>query len=248
MLPHSECIALTSFHLSRESPHPPSTVQKFPLKYRNAILIVIAILIVDQVLKIYIKTHFALGEHVDVVGDWFKLLFVENKGMAFGMKLSDSNWGKLFLTLFRLAAVVAGFFILRHLVRQRYSRGLILCGALILAGAAGNLIDSIFYGMIFTESIFSVAHFVPWGQGYAPLFHGQVVDMFYFPIVQGTWPSWLPFVGGDSFRFFEPVFNVADASITTGVLALLIFQKRFVHKRLVQSPAAPGPEAAAGKP
>jgi len=206
------------------------------LKYRSAILIVLGILLLDQVLKIYVKTHFVLGEHVDVAGDWFKLLFVENKGMAFGMKLSDSSWGKLFLTLFRLVAVVAGFFVLLRLVRQRYSRGLIICGSLILAGAAGNLIDSIFYGMIFTESIFSVAHLTPWGQGYAALFHGQVVDMFYFPIVQGTWPSWMPVVGGSSFSFFEPVFNLADASITTGVLVLLVFQKRLLHKaRPIQS-------------
>jgi signal peptidase II len=219
------------------------------LKYRSAILLVLAILVVDQVLKIYIKTHFVLGEHVDVLGDWFKLLFVENKGMAFGMKLSDSSWGKLFLTLFRLAAVVAGFFILLRLVRQRYSRGLIICGALILAGAAGNLIDSIFYGMIFSESIFSVAHFTPWGQGYAPLFHGQVVDMFYFPIVQGNWPSWMPFVGGNEFRFFEPVFNLADASITTGVLVLLVFQKRFLHKAHPQpGPAQPRERATTTTP
>ncbi|MBS1616434.1 MAG: lipoprotein signal peptidase [Bacteroidetes bacterium] len=201
------------------------------MKYRNAILIVLAILIADQVLKIYIKTHFVLGEYVDVSGDWFKLLFVENKGMAFGMKISDSSWGKLILTLFRLGAVVAGFFILKSLVRKHYSRGLILCGTLILAGAAGNLIDSIFYGMIFSESIFHVAHFTPWGQGYASLFHGQVVDMFYFPIMQGTWPSWMPVWGGDEFRFFEPVFNLADASITTGVLVLLVFQKKLLHKK-----------------
>ncbi|MBS1629421.1 MAG: lipoprotein signal peptidase [Bacteroidetes bacterium] len=201
------------------------------MKYRNAILIVLAILIADQVLKIYIKTHFVLGEYVDVSGDWFKLLFVENKGMAFGMKISDSSWGKLILTLFRLGAVFAGFFILKSLVRKHYSRGLILCGTLILAGAAGNLIDSIFYGMIFSESIFHVAHFTPWGQGYASLFHGQVVDMFYFPIMQGTWPSWMPVWGGDEFRFFEPVFNLADASITTGVLVLLVFQKKLLHKK-----------------
>lgn len=200
------------------------------MKYRNAILIVLAILIADQALKIYIKTHFVLGEYVNVFGDWFKLLFVENKGMAFGMKISDSSWGKLILTLFRLGAVVAGFFILKRLVLQRYSKGLILCGTLILAGAAGNLIDSIFYGMIFSESIFHVAHFTAWGQGYASLFHGQVVDMFYFPIVQGTWPSWIPGLGGEEFRFFEPVFNLADASITTGVLVLLVFQKRLLHK------------------
>jgi signal peptidase II len=202
------------------------------VKYRSAILIVIAILIIDQAVKIYIKTHFLPGMagQVDVLGSWFKLHFLENEGMAFGMKLSQSYWGKLILTLFRLVAVIAGFFILRRLVNKGYGKGLIICGSLILAGAMGNLIDSIFYGMIFSESIYHVARFVPWGTGYAPIFHGRVVDMLYFPMIHGTWPSWLPGLGGREFEFFEPVFNIADAAISVGVLTLVFFQKRLLHK------------------
>lgn len=202
------------------------------MKYRSAILLVLAIILIDQVVKIYIKTHFypGLAGQVNVLGDWFKLHFLENEGMAFGMKISQSYWGKLILTLFRLVAVVAGFFILRRLVNSGYSRGLIICGALILAGAAGNLIDSIFYGMIFSESSYHVAKFVPWGTGYAPLFHGKVVDMLYFPIIHGYWPKWVPAWGGQEFEFFEPVFNIADAAISIGVLTLVFFQKRLLHK------------------
>jgi signal peptidase II len=211
------------------------------LKYRSAILIVLAILLIDQVVKIYIKTHFypGMAGQVNVMGDWFKLHFLENEGMAFGMKLSQSYWGKLILTLFRLVAVVVGFFILRTLVRRGYSKGMIICGALILAGAAGNLIDSIFYGMIFSESSYHVARFVPWGQGYAPLFHGRVVDMLYFPIIHGRWPGWIPGIGGREFEFFEPVFNIADASISVGVLTLVFFQKKLLHKK---HPLAPQKE------
>ncbi len=202
------------------------------MKYRSAILIVLAILVIDQVVKIYVKTHFypGMAGQVNVAGDWAKLHFLENEGMAFGMKLSQSYWGKLILTLFRLIAVVAGFFLLRRLVRSRYSSGLIVCGALILAGAAGNLIDSVFYGVIFSESSYHVAKFVPWGTGYAPLFHGKVVDMLYFPIIQGHWPAWVPRFGGQEFEFFEPVFNIADASISVGVLALVFFQKKLLRK------------------
>jgi signal peptidase II len=203
------------------------------LKYRSAIFLVLAIIIIDQVVKVYIKTHFypGLAGQVNVIGDWFKLHFLENEGMAFGMKISQSYWGKLILTLFRLVAVVAGFFILRRLVRSGYSEGIIICGSLILAGAAGNLIDSIFYGMIFSESSYHVARFVPWGTGYAPLFHGRVVDMLYFPIIHGHWPGWVPAIGGREFEFFEPVFNIADASISIGVLTLVFFQKRLLHKK-----------------
>jgi signal peptidase II len=206
------------------------------LKYRSAILIVIAIILIDQVVKIYIKTHFypGLAGQINVMGDWFKLHFLENEGMAFGMKISQSYWGKLILTLFRLVAVVAGFFILRRLVTSGYSKGIIICGSLILAGAAGNLIDSIFYGMIFSESSYHVARFVPWGTGYAPIFHGRVVDMLYFPIIHGHWPGWVPAFGGREFEFFEPVFNIADASISIGVLTLVFFQKRLLKKDDVQ--------------
>ncbi len=211
------------------------------MKYRSAILIIIAILLIDQAVKIYVKTHFLPGMagQVDVLGSWFKLHFLENEGMAFGMKLSQNYWGKLLLSLFRLVAVVAGFFFLRRIINKGYGKGLVICGALILAGAMGNLIDSIFYGMIFSESIYHVAHFVPWGQGYAPLFHGRVVDMLYFPIIHGVWPSWIPGMGGKEFEFFEPVFNIADAAISIGVLTLVFFQKRLLHRepKQQQTPA-----------
>lgn len=202
------------------------------MKYRSAILIILVILIVDQVSKIYIKTHFypGLAGQVNIIGDWAKLHFLENEGMAFGMKISQSYWGKLVLTLFRLVAVVAGFFILHNMVKKGYGRGVLLCGSLILAGAMGNLIDSIFYGMIFSESAYHVASFVPWGTGYAPLFHGKVVDMLYFPMVSGHYPQWVPGIGGKEFEFFEPVFNIADAAISTGVLTLVFFQKRLLHR------------------
>jgi signal peptidase II len=200
------------------------------VKYRYAILIVLLIILADQFSKFYIKTHFFYGEEVNVIGNWFKLHFIENEGMAFGMRLGDAATGKLVLTLFRLVAVVFGFFLLKRIVNKGYSRGAIICGALILAGALGNLIDSIFYGQIFTESSFHKARLVAFGQGYAPLFHGRVVDMLYFPLIHGTYPSWIPGVGGKEFTFFEPVFNIADAAISVGVLVLVFFQKKLIHK------------------
>lgn len=205
------------------------------MKYRYAVLIILLVIIADQALKIYIKTNFVYSHEINIFGDWFKLHFIENEGMAFGMKLSQAAVGKLVLTLFRLVAVVFGFFLLKQVVKKGYSRGAIICGALILAGALGNLIDSIFYGMIFTESSFHVAKLVPWGQGYGTLFHGKVVDMLYFPLYQGVLPDWVPFWGGKYFEFFEPVFNIADAAISVGVLVLVFFQKRLVHKKLVKA-------------
>ena len=201
------------------------------MKYRNAVLIVLLIIILDQVSKVYVKTHFYYGEEVNVIGTWFKLHFIENEGMAFGMKLSQAAMGKLILTLFRLVAVIFGFFLLKKLVDKQYSRGAIICGAFILAGALGNLIDSMFYGLIFTESSMHRANIAAFGQGYGKFLHGKVVDMLYFPIVSGTFPKWVPFWGGERFEFFEPVFNIADAAISTGVLTLVFFQKRFIHKK-----------------
>lgn len=205
------------------------------MKYRHAILIIILILIADQFSKYYIKTNFYYGEEWNVIGNWFKLHFIENEGMAFGMRLGNAATGKLILTLFRLVAVIFGFFLLKRLVNKGYHKGAIVCGALILAGALGNLIDSIFYGMIFTESTFHVAKLVPFGQGYGELFHGRVVDMLYFPLFETTMPEWMPFKGGEKFVFFEPVFNIADAAISVGVILLLIFQKRFMQKRVTNT-------------
>jgi signal peptidase II len=201
------------------------------VKYRSALLIVFAIIVADQLLKFYIKTNFYYGQEVNIIGQWFKLHFIENEGMAFGMKLGEADMGKLILTLFRLCAVAFGFYLLKHIVDRRFTNGAIICGSLILAGALGNLIDSIFYGQIFTESTFHRAQLVEYGKGYGKLFHGRVVDMLYFPIINTTWPRWVPMIGGREFTFFEPVFNIADAAISVGVLVLLFFQKRFVHIR-----------------
>lgn len=201
------------------------------VKYRYALLIILLIIIADQWSKIYVKTHFYYGEEYLVLGDWFRLHFIENNGMAFGMKFSQGTMGKLLLTSFRLIAVGFGFYVLKQLVVRQYTRGAIICGALILAGAMGNLIDSMFYGLIFSESSFHIAKFVPFGEGYGKFLHGQVVDMLYFPMVEFKVPESVPFVGGKLFSFFDPVFNIADAAISTGVITLLVFQKKMIHKK-----------------
>ena len=200
------------------------------MKLRNVFFIIVLIIIVDQALKIWIKTSYPFGHVMDVMGmSWFQLHFIENKGMAWGWEFGG-DWGKMILTLFRLAAVIFGTWYLGRIVKQRYSRGFIICAALIYAGALGNLIDSMFYGLIFEESSYShVARIFP-EQGYAGFLHGRVVDMLYFPIVKSNFPSWFPFVGGDEFEFFSPIFNIADASISAGVITLLVFQKRFFKK------------------
>lgn len=191
------------------------------------------ILIADQALKIFIKTHYFLGEEHNVLGRFFRLHFVENPGMAWGWKFGG-DWGKIILTLFRLVAVIGGVFYLRSIVAKKYHPGFILCAALIFAGAAGNLIDSMFYGMIFNSSDYfarNVATLFPAGGGYAGFLHGQVVDMLYFPLIQSHFPSWFPVWGGEDFEFFSPVFNLADASISVGVIAILLWQKKFFPKK-----------------
>ncbi|MDP4291441.1 MAG: lipoprotein signal peptidase [Bacteroidota bacterium] len=193
---------------------------------RLPLLIVFLVLLIDQTIKIYIKTHFLLGEE-HVVTKWFIIHFIENPGMAFGMQFSG-DWGKLMLSLFRIVAVGFISWYMVKLVKQNAPKGLIVCIALIVAGAAGNIIDSAFYGLIFNESsYFQVATLFPPGGGYTGFLHGQVVDMLYFPIFNGTFPQWLPVWGGERFLFFSPVFNIADSSITTGVLAILVFQRSF---------------------
>jgi len=197
------------------------------LKLKTPIFIILVILLIDQVTKIWIKTHFLYGEEFLVMGEWFRLHFIENEGMAYGMSFGGKA-GKIFLTLFRLVAVVFGFYIINKLVKSKYPKGLIVCGSMILAGALGNLIDSLFYGLIFSESTpFQLAQLFPPGGGYAGLFFGKVVDMLYFPLYQGFLPDWIPFKGGDYFIFFQPVFNISDAAISVGVILILIFQKRF---------------------
>jgi signal peptidase II len=198
------------------------------VKYRNLLFLIVLILLFDQCLKIYIKTHFYYGQEVAVLGSWFRLHFIENEGMAFGMKFGDASIAKLILTLFRLVAVGFGFYYLKVMIQKGFSKATLICAALILAGAFGNLIDSIFYGKLFSESSFCLGQCVPWGTGYANLFHGKVVDMLYFPLVEWTLPASTPFIGAYTIRFFEPVFNIADASISIGVLTLLFFQKRLL--------------------
>lgn len=206
------------------------------MKFRSALILILAILVVDQCLKCWIKTHMYIGQEFDILGHWFKIHFIENEGMAYGISFGG-QWGKVLLTLFRLAAVIAGFVFLKKLVREHYHKGLIICGALILAGAMGNLIDSLFYGLLFSASGYEhIAQFLPAGGGYAGFLHGKVVDMLYFPLYEGFLPKWIPFRGGDYFIFFQPVFNIADASISVGVIIILLFQKKFLHRR-VPAPA-----------
>lgn len=199
------------------------------MKGRNVFLVICLIVIADQVLKIYIKTHFHAGESHAVLGDWFRLYFIENEGMAYGWKFGG-EWGKILLTLFRLAAVIFGVFYIKQIIQKKYHPGFIFCVALIFAGALGNLIDSMFYGLIFESSsleTYNVAKIFP-ARGYAGFLHGNVVDMLYFPIIRNaTFPTWIPIWGGQDFEFFRPIFNIADASISTGIIAILIFQKRF---------------------
>lgn len=196
---------------------------------RNAkltILVIAAVLVVDQAFKIWIKTHFTLGEEVNVLGDWFRLHFVENNGMAFGMQLSGESWGKLALSLFRLVAIVLIGYGLVRLCKGEEKRGLVVCVALVWAGAVGNIIDSVFYGVIFNSSWGQVAELFPAEGGYGTLLHGRVVDMLYFPLVEGVWPAWVPFFGGEHFLFFRPVFNIADSAICVGIFLLLVFFHR----------------------
>lgn len=193
------------------------------MSLRKAGLIIALILIIDQVSKIYIKTTFSLGEEVRVF-DWFRILFVENEGMAWGMKLPGA-YGKLLLTSFRLLAIVGIGYWLYDSIKKQLPKVVLVALCLVSAGALGNILDSVFYGIIFDGSLGQVATIFPEGGGYASLFHGKVVDMLYFPIWSGYLPEWIPFKGGDYFVFFEPVFNIADMSISVGIGLLLLFNK-----------------------
>ena len=202
--------------------------------YTKPVLAIILILLADQALKFWIKLNMTLGQEYKMLGNWFFIHFTENNGMAFGMEFGGEA-GKLALTLFRIAAVCVIAYGVVYLVRKKYHRGLILNVALILAGAMGNIIDSTFYGMIFSESTyFQPATLLPPEGGYSSLFHGRVVDMFYFPIIQGVFPQWFPLWGGEEFIFFRPVFNIADAAISIGVITILIFQKRYFKEEPIE--------------
>lgn len=200
------------------------------LSKRNLVIILAALLVFDQVVKIIIKTNMTLGESIPVFGNWFQILFIENEGAAFGMKLGGS-WGKLFLSLFRIVAIAGVSWYIGHLRKNKAPTGVMVGFTMILAGAIGNMIDSAFYGIIFSESTYTaVATMFPDGGGYAPFLFGKVVDMLHFPIINSTWPDWMPWIGGRDFTFFSPVFNFADSYITVAVVYLLIWQRKyFLH-------------------
>lgn len=203
------------------------------MSLRKAYLLIFIILLVDQVSKLYVKTNFILGEEVEVFR-WFKILFIENEGMAWGTKI-PGEYGKLFLTLFRLCAIGGiGYWLWDVTERKKSSNFLIVSIALIFAGALGNIIDSVFYGVIFDSSQGQLATLFA-DQPYGTWFHGQVVDMFYFPFWHGNLPSWLPVWGGRDFTFFNAIFNVADMAISTGVGILIFFNKRAFHQTAFQS-------------
>ncbi|MBQ8989772.1 MAG: lipoprotein signal peptidase [Prevotella sp.] len=201
-----------------------------------ATLIVVAILLIDQTIKIWVKTSMTLHESIHVF-DWFYITFIENMGMAFGMQLGS----KIVLSLFRIVAIAFLCYYIWLEVKRRARTGYIVCLAMVLAGAAGNLIDCLFYGLVFNESSpWYVSYFVPFGTGYAPFLMGKVVDMFYFPLIETDWPQWMPFVGGEHFVFFSPVFNFADASISVSVVLLLLFYREEISRislsRSIQKP------------
>lgn len=198
---------------------------------KKPLLLIIGILLLDQIVKFWVKTHMYLGEEIRFA-DWAIIHFTENNGMAFGMEFGG-EYGKVFLTSFRLLFVIAIFFYLKKLVQENANKLYIYCIAMVIAGAAGNIIDSVFYGKIFNGSEFQIASFMP-EQGYASWMHGRVVDMFYFPILNGHFPAWFPLWGGDEFVFFRPVFNVADASISVSVILMILFQKQIFNLENIQ--------------
>jgi signal peptidase II len=189
--------------------------------YTKPFLAALLIIIADQLIKVWVKFHMYQGEEIKFLGDRGMLHYTENNGMAFGMELGG-DWGKLALTLFRIVAVIAIGYGIVYLIKHKYHRGLIMNGALILAGAIGNIIDSTFYGVVYH---------------YAPLFHGRVIDMFYFPLISGVFPNWVPVWGGQDYIFFRPVFNLADASISVGVILILVFQKHYFKQEVVEQSA-----------
>jgi len=194
----------------------------------KAALLIILILVADQVLKFWVKTHMVIGQEIHLLGNWGLLHFIENNGMAFGMEMGGRT-GKILLSLFRIAAIAGICWFLFSLIKKNAKTGLILSVSAILAGAAGNIIDSAFYGVIFNESYMQTAVLFPPEGGYSTFLLGRVVDMFYFPVINTQWPDWSPFRPGESLIFFRPVFNIADSAITCGVFAIIIFQKQFFN-------------------
>ena len=209
------------------------------MKKVHLVVIIALILLADQALKIYVKTNFLLDTDHKMAGEWFSLYFVENPGMAYGLKYGGV-WGKMALTIFRLVAVIFGTWYLGSIIKKGYTRGFIICAALVYAGALGNLIDSCFYGLIFDKGMqynpltedydkySGLATFAK--QGYAKFLQGNVVDMLHFPIIKGTFPTWFPIWSGERFVFFNPIFNIADAAISTGIISIIVFQKKLLKQ------------------
>ncbi|MCK4664704.1 MAG: lipoprotein signal peptidase [Bacteroidales bacterium] len=197
--------------------------------YKIPVLIIFFILLFDQILKIWIKTHMMLGQEYHIFGNWFIIHFTENNGMAFGLEIAG-EFGKIFLSLFRIIAVAGIGWYLTGLIKEKAPKGLIISISIIMAGAIGNIIDSAFYGIIFNESYGQIASIFPVNGGYSSFLHGRVVDMFYFPIIECHLPEWFPIWGSKHFIFFRPVFNIADSSITIGVSMIFLFQKKYFKK------------------
>lgn len=192
---------------------------------KKAIIFIILILLIDQLLKIWVKTHMVIGQEIHLFGNWGILHFIENNGMAFGMEMGGKA-GKFILSLFRIVAIFGIGWFLASLVKKKANLGLIFAVSAIMAGAIGNILDSAFYGVMFNESYSMPAVLFPPAGGYSSFLHGRVVDMFYFPVINTHWPAWSPIKPGESFIFFRPVFNVADSAITCGVISIILFQKR----------------------
>jgi signal peptidase II len=200
-------------------------------KGRLSILVILLILLFDQILKVWIKTHMMIGEEHRIAGNWFIIHFTENNGMAFGIEFFG-KFGKYLLSIFRIVAVIFIAYYISKLVKKEVPVGFLVAVSLIFAGATGNIIDSAFYGIIFDHSNYQLAQFMPEAGGYSSFLQGKVVDMFYFPIINGHWPSWSPINAGEQFIFFRPVFNVADASISTGMIMILLFFRKTLQKEL----------------
>ncbi|HLQ98854.1 MAG TPA: lipoprotein signal peptidase [Sphingobacterium sp.] len=195
--------------------------------FTKSLILIISVLTIDQLSKFWVKLNMTLGQDFKVLGDKFLIHFIENNGMAYGLEFGGET-GKLFLSIFRIIAVMGIGYGIYYMIKHKYNQGFILTVSLIFAGALGNIIDSAFYGVMFSESTYyDTAVLFPEGGGYSSLFHGKVVDMLYFPLIKGAFPSWFPLWGGQDFLFFRPVFNVADSAITIGVFLILIFQKKY---------------------